>query len=60
MSEWISKSGPQLRCMKFWNGQQILGYKALVTRLPDQGKRARNTWDTAIELFKDMERVENL
>ena len=29
-----------------------------MTRLPGQGKRARNTRDTAIELFKDMERVE--
>jgi len=40
--------------------QKILGNKALVSKLPDKGQRARNTRDMVTELLNEKEKVEGL
>merc|ERR1712013_62304 len=58
-AELRSKSVPQLQEV-LDRQQRILGNRALVSRLPDKGERAKNTQDMVIELLKDMEKVDGL
>ena len=58
-AELRSKSVPQLQEV-LDRQQKILGNRALVSRLPDKGERAKNTRDMVIELLKDKEKVDGL
>jgi len=58
-AELRSKSVPQLQEV-LDRQQRILGNRALVSRLPDKGERAKNTRDMVIELLKDKEKVDGL